>query len=238
MFIIEIAGLHIAVDHIYGRVARLCHNYIASGSTYDFMVRAGEEDISGEIKAAGRKISPAVAETACIYRAICERLPEYGAYMLHAAAVEYGGRAYAIAAASGTGKSTHARMWTLAFGKAARIINGDKPIVRWSESGARIYGTPWCGKEGLGLNTSAPLAGICYLQRGEDNEIWPAGSHESLKRLIRQVYIPRSPGRAALLLSLLDRTVREIPAWVLACNISPEAAITAYEAMKNRAAEL
>jgi hypothetical protein len=238
MFIIKIAGLYIAVDHKHDRVARLCSNYIVSGSTYDFLVRAGEEDISNEIKAAGQKISPANAEAACIYRAICERLPEYGAYMLHAAAVEYGRRAYAFAASSGTGKSTHARMWTLAFGKAARIINGDKPIVRWSESGARVYGTPWCGKEGLGLNTSSPLAGICYLLRGEENKIRRAGSHESLERLIRQIYIPRSPERAVFLLPLLDRTVREIPAWVLVCNISPEAAITAYEAMKNRAVEL
>lgn len=230
MFIIRIAGLNIAVENKYAGVARRCRDYLVGGGSYDFSVCAGEDDIAGEISAAG--VSRAAAEAASIYRAICERLPEHGAYMLHASVVEYRGCAYAFAAGSGVGKSTHAKMWRRAFGEDARIINGDKPVVRWSSAGARVYGTPWCGKEGWNINTSSPLAGICFLERGEDNTIRRAGRHESVERLIKEVYIPRSPGAAAQLMPLLDRTLREIPVWVLACNISSQAAIVAYEAMK------
>ena len=47
--------------------------------------------------------------------------------MLHASAVEYGGRAVCFSAPPGTGKSTHAERWARLFG--ASILNDDKPAL-------------------------------------------------------------------------------------------------------------
>ena len=52
-------------------------------------------------------------------------------------------------------------------------MNDDKPFVRISEDGAKIYGTPYCGKEGLNTNISVPLRAVCILERSEKNRIEP-----------------------------------------------------------------
>lgn len=52
-------------------------------------------------------------------------------------------------APSGTGKSTHTRMWQECFGERVTVINDDKPLIKINDSEAVIYGTPWCGKHGI-----------------------------------------------------------------------------------------
>ena len=81
--------------------------------------------------------------------------------MLHASAVEYGGQAVCFSAPPGTGKSTHTEKWTRLFG--ASILNDDKPALRRESGVWQVYGTPWCGKEALHQNRSAPLRAICFL---------------------------------------------------------------------------
>jgi hypothetical protein len=66
---------------------------------------------------------------------------------LHASAVELEGRVYLFSGDSGVGKSTHTRLWQQVFGESARIINDDKPALRYLDGVWYAYGTPWCGKE-------------------------------------------------------------------------------------------
>ncbi len=46
---------------------------------------------------------------------------------------------------SGTGKSTHSRMW-LENIEGSTLLNDDAPAVRISADGTTAYGTPWSGK--------------------------------------------------------------------------------------------
>ncbi len=50
--------------------------------------------------------------------------------MLHASAIVVGNSAYLFSASSGTGKSTHTKLWQECFGDKAVIINDDKPVIR------------------------------------------------------------------------------------------------------------
>ena len=136
-------------------------------------------------------------------------------------------------AKSGTGKSTHTSLWLEHFGERARIINGDKPLLRFIDGKLFVYGTPWCGKEGLNINTSSQLKALCFLERGTDNSIRRLSDSEIVARLFHQLIMPQDMQAADCLLQLLDRTVKEIPVWLLRCNISQEAVITAYEAMSS-----
>ena len=61
---------------------------------------------------------------------------------------------------SGTGKSTHSRLW-LENVPGATLLNDDNPIVRLTLVGAIVYGSPWSGKTPCYKNESAPLAGVC-----------------------------------------------------------------------------
>lgn len=235
MFDIELAGLLISIDSKYESVRSYCRDYIVErgGRQADFSVRVSIEEIEGEMSSSTHPLSPAYAEKICVYRKICERLPEYGAFMLHSAVVELDGIAYAFTAPSGTGKTTHALMWTRTFGSRARIINGDKPIISLNGKDFNVWGTPWSGKEGFNINISAPLGGICFLQRGEENSIRAAGSTEKISRILPAVLIPREVGMLERIMPLIDRTTKEIPMWVLSCTVSKQAAAIAYEAMSS-----
>ncbi len=231
MFSIRIADINVGIDNRYDGVRRLCRDYCIDSAATEFTASASDSEIAEEIKASERPVSPAYAESICIYRKICRIMPDYGAFLFHSAVVEFDGRAYAFSAPSGTGKTTHARLWVERFGSRARIINGDKPIIRFFGRDAYIYGTPWCGKEGYNLNVRSPLGAICFLERGSRNAIIPAQNHEITPRLLRQILVPRKAEEIKKMMPLLDLTVKNIPCWVLSCTISQKAAEVACGAM-------
>ena len=170
-------------------------------------------------------------ESICIYRAICRKLPLKGAMLLHGAVISDGAYGYAFTANSGVGKTTHVKLWQSAFGSEISIINGDKPIIRKLDGKWYAYGTPWCGKEGWNVNASVPLAGLCFLRRGETNAISPYSSEFAVVDIMPQLLIPDDENALMATLDLLDGVLTEIPLFELYCTISEEAARIAREAM-------
>ncbi len=142
------------------------------------------------------------------------------------------GEAYLFPAPSGTGKSPHARLWREAFGDRAVMINDDKPLLRVSEEGVRVYGTPWNGKHRLGGNLSAPLKALCVLTRDERNHIEPISREEAFAVLFQQSYRPAREENLPRLLALLERLSRKVGLYRLGCNMEPEAAIISYQGMQ------
>lgn len=228
---IRIADLNIELCHRYAYTAKYCAGYEAQFEKADLTVSTTNEEIERELENAPQGASPGYAEFICLHRAIAQSLPLFDAFVFHAAVVECDGRAYAFTAPSGTGKSTHVALWLQEFGARARVINGDKPIFRFLNGRLLAYGTPWCGKEGLGCNAASPLASLCFLERAETNRIARIDDSAVIARLFHQVFIPSTTEMAAKLLELLDRTVRTTPTYLLGCNISKEAAHVAFAGM-------
>ena len=142
------------------------------------------------------------------------------------------GYAYAFTAKSGVGKSTHTALW-LKNGPNARVLNGDKPLYRLEDDGSlTVFGTPWNGKENWGENISAPLAAICFIERGVENSIRRADEEDAVARLMHQLYLRGSRDSVTKQLILMDALVRGVPYFVLACNISDEAALLAWNTMR------
>ena len=81
------------------------------------------------------------------------------------------GLGYLFTAPSGTGKSTHIRLWRQFLGEAGHIVNGDKPFLSVEEGKVFVWGSPWAGKENWQKNRKAPLHGICLLKQGQKNKI-------------------------------------------------------------------
>lgn len=235
MFTIRIADLNIAIKNRHPQLKEFCRDYLTDKAP-DLLVEASENEIFAErelsLASLGKRISEAYAESVCVYREICRRLPNYEAFLFHSSVVEYGGRAYAFAAASGVGKSTHASLWLNRFGKDARVINGDKPIFRFKDGKLFAYGTPWCGKEGMNVNDTAQLSSICFIERGQSNEIRKIDSAEAVARMLYQVLPPRSEQEADSLFPLLEKMLSAVPCFVLKCTISSEAVEVAYNALK------
>lgn len=241
-FCIRIADLVVRVHPLHAQIAQLCRDYIACDAgpevRVDLDVRVTQADIDFERDMAteGADWTDAYLETLAVQRTIANRLPGQRRLLAHGAIIEFEGRAYLFTAPSGTGKSTHIRLWRQYLGDAVRVINGDKPFVRIPERREElpvVYGTPWAGKEGWQCNDSAPLAGIALLSRSEPgaSSIRPTSAALNIDKIMRQVYFPPDAGAAVLTLDLLDAMLARVPVYELACDMSEDAVRASFEGL-------
>ena len=166
-------------------------------------------------------------------------LLHFNGFYLHASAVSYGGRAYLFSGPSGVGKSTHTGLWQSTFGDEVKIFNDDKPALRRMEERWYAYGTPWCGKNHININMKVPLGGICFLKRSDENKIRRLGSIEALQRILPQTIRKRlNEDELLILLSHVDKLIREIPIFELENRPEPAAALLSYETMRRSAEEI
>ena len=153
----------------------------------------------------------------------------YDTFLMHGAVAAVGERAWMFTAPSGTGKTTHVRLW-LEHVPGAYVVNGDKPLIRVGRD-VTAFGTPWAGKEGLERNIGVPLSGIVLLERGAANRIEPVSFSEALPELVRQTYRPKERAACEGSLRLLSCLRGRVPIWRLRCNREPEAARLAYQTL-------
>lgn len=159
-------------------------------------------------------------------------LVEYDGLFLHASAVVRDGKAYLFSGHSGAGKSTHTQLWVKTFGNETRVINDDKPALRRVDGKWVVYGTPWCGKDGINRNEQAPLGGICFLKKADHNAIRRLSEREAMEKILAQT-IRRYPDRNKMnkLFDLLEKLLNEVPVYELENLPEPEAARLSYNMM-------
>lgn len=245
-FAMRLASKLIEVHSLHDQVERLCSDYLVEehACAPDLVVRVSQADIDREREKDGEcghsSYSDAYLETLAVYRQIAEWAPPRGLMLMHGAVVEHAGRAYLFTAPSGTGKSTHVRLWRSFLGDAVRIINGDKPLVSVALSGASpvvAYGTPWAGKEGWQRNASAPLAGVCFLSQAERCSIARISPVEAFDAVMRQVYLPSDGAALVATMDLLDAFLRSVPAYRMACDMSEDAVRCSFETLTGESFE-
>ena len=158
--------------------------------------------------------------------------------MLHASAIEVDGKAYLFSGPSGVGKSTHTGLWKQMLGEGARIFNDDKPALRYMDGVWYAYGTPWCGKDGININLKVPVAGICFLKRGEENSIRRLTKQEASFSVVAQT-VRRFRNEELLdrMLALVEQLTGDIPIYELTNRPELEAARLSFETMRRGAKE-
>ena len=111
----------------------------------------------------------------------------HGVLEMHASVIENQGKGYLFLGKSGTGKSTHSRLW-LAYVPGSRLLNDDNPIVRLHDDGSIwVYGSPWSGKTSCYINQGVPVGGIVKLSQAPENRIRRCGLPESYAALYSSV---------------------------------------------------
>lgn len=160
------------------------------------------------------------------------KLIERGGLLLHSSAIVKDGRAFLFSGNSGVGKSTHTGYWLNLF-EDAFVLNDDKPALRAFEGGFMVYGTPWSGKHDISRNESAPLGGIAFLERSQQNfmELMPAA--EAAKNILAQTVRCIERESMERLLATMDRLVREMPIYRLGCTKDVSAAELSSSIMLN-----
>lgn len=222
----RIAGLTVAMMDIAGRTAEQAEAYRCDAvSEADIVLDNNYESLF--------KDHPNMDPDDVQYMYTCgsfyTQLLDFDGMMLHSSAVVVDGRAYLFSAASGTGKSTHTKLWLKHFGDRAYILNDDKPALRLIDGVWHACGTPWSGKHDLSRPECVPLAGIAMVNRDETNHIERFTGPKALYELLTQTLRPKN--KLPELLELMDKLVRQVPVWSLYCNMDPEAAMVSYRAM-------
>lgn len=229
VFVIQLAGLRVRIENRFSFIEQQCRAYLCEDGEVAFSVSATPDEILEEQK--NGEGAQEYCESICIYRNICERMADYNIFLMHSSVLEKDGYAYAFAAKSGVGKSTHTALWMKNI-EGARILNGDKPLYRLESDGTvTVFGTPWNGKENWGENCSATLAAVCFLERGEENEIRIATEEEALDRLIHQLYLRGARVTVTKQLAMMDAMISRVPFYIMKCTISDDAAKLAYQTM-------
>lgn len=94
-----------------------------------------------------------------------------GALEMHSSVVMNDGRGYLFLGRSGTGKSTHSRMW-LENIPGTELLNDDNPILRVMPGGqARVFGSPWSGKTPCYKAKDVPVGAVVRIDRAPANSI-------------------------------------------------------------------
>lgn len=224
------ADINYKISNIYSDLERACRDYlIPYDSECDEVITITEQDIDSENNDGG--YSREYLEFISVCRKISNNLPLHNAFLFHSAVFDVCGEGVALAAVSGTGKTTHMLLWRKLLGDKLTIVNGDKPFVRFFDnepSTPYAYGTPWNGKEKLGCNMRTPLRHICFIERAEKNSCEKIGISDAINLIFKQIYIPNEPQAAANALSLVDRLLSSCDLWRIRCNMDISAAQTAY----------
>lgn len=158
----ELITIHLIPDYATEPVA---HFYMTADLTTGYLyILSGSADTASELGTAKYALDTALMMQYAFASASRETL------LVHASCIVYKGRAYAFLGRSGSGKSTHSRLW-LQHIQGSELLNDDNPVVRITDSGILIYGSPWSGKTPCYRNASAPLGALVQIYQDSVNEI-------------------------------------------------------------------
>ncbi len=92
------------------------------------------------------------------------------AVAIHSSAIVVDNMCALFLGESGTGKSTHTRLWRENIAGAS-LLNDDSPIIRIIGNKAMAYGSPWSGKTPCYKTECYPIGMICRLSQAPHNKM-------------------------------------------------------------------
>lgn len=148
----------------------------------------------------------------------------------HGVLMEYEGNGIIISAASGTGKTTHARLWRDL--RRALIINGDRAVCAKTAEGWTGYGLPWSGTSGEQINRSVAIRALVVLRRGETNEAHRISALEAFHQVFAHVLYPSwDKALTEKMMDLLESFLCDVPIFLLSCRPDAESVDVLHDAL-------
>ncbi|MCF2582556.1 hypothetical protein [Bacteroides caecigallinarum] len=153
--------------------------------------------------------------------------------LIHASVAVADGKGYVFLGKSGTGKSTHTRLWLNNI-PGAWLLNDDNPVVKIENDGSvMVYGSPWSGKTPCYRNEKAPLGAVVRLSQAP---------HNSIRRLSGiQAYAALAPSASSMkwdrvmadgLHKTLSGVIQSVGVFHLECLPDADAAFICHDAVK------
>ena len=143
--------------------------------------------------------------------------------LLHASVIRYEGLAHLFFGVSGTGKSTHSRLW-LTYVPGCDLMNDDNPVIRFEDGRLMVYGSPWSGKTLCYRNVVAPVRALVRLEQAPVNRIGRLHALDAYASVIAAVSTIRwNPVIMDRLIPTVERVAMNEPCWRLECRPDAEA---------------
>ena len=159
----------------------------------------------------------------------------HGAVAFHSSVIRYRGKGVLFLGESGTGKSTHTRLWREHI-PAAELPNDDSPIIRATEREAIVFGSPWSGKTPCYRNESCQITAVVRLSQAPHNHIRRLRPIEAIGALLPSA--PPAFARDERLsddtCGLLSRLIAQVPVYHLECLPDAAAAQLSCDTVFNR----
>ena len=159
------------------------------------------------------------------------RTSPYETLMVHASVIRHNDGGYMFLGRSGTGKSTHSRLWLNNI-EDTELLNDDNPVIRIVDGEAVVFGTPWSGKTHCYKNESVPLKAVVRLSQAPYNKIArniPLQAYASLMPACSCMRWDRSSTDA--LHKTVEKVIMCVKGWHLECLPDEDAAKTCHEAV-------
>ena len=149
----------------------------------------------------------------------------YDAVAVHTSVIMNGGKAYMFLGESGTGKSTHTRLWRQHI-EGSELLNDDSPILRIEDGEAVVYGSPWSGKTPCYKPLRLSLGGITRLSQAPHNKMRRLSTLEAMGALL-----PSCPPNFAYddnltdgMCAIISSVIATVPVFHLECLPDEQAA--------------
>lgn len=149
--------------------------------------------------------------------------------LMHSSVTVKDDKAYLFLGKSGTGKSTHSKLWIENI-EGCELLNDDNPVLRVEDNGeVRVYGSPWSGKTPCYRNLDYPVGAIVDLHQAKENRI----HRQSLLESYVSMYVSYSGYRfikemADGLHATNEKIVSTVPCYSLECLPNADAAFLCY----------
>ena len=151
--------------------------------------------------------------------------------LMHSSVIRYDGMASLFLGVSGTGKSTHSRLW-LGNIEGCDLVNDDNPVLRVEDGAVYVYGSPWSGKTPCYRNLRVPVRAIVRLDQAPRNEIKRIQGLQAYASVIAAASSIRWM-RSCMdnITATVEKVVSLTSCWHLDCTPDPEAAAVCFHAI-------
>ena len=219
------------------------YGYTFEGKTiYEFLpsrdVRAGYFVMNGDYTAGDFYPCPRIPGKITLFNVNTSLMIQYtfataglDTLLLHASVTRYKGRGNLFFGVSGTGKSTHSRLWH-EFVPGTDLMNDDNPVIRFQDGECLVYGSPWSGKTLCYRNVVAPVNALVRLEQYPENRIGRLHSLQAYASIVAAVSTIRwNHDVMSLLIPTIERVAMNVPCFQLKCRPDEEAVRVCKEAI-------
>lgn len=136
---------------------------------------------------------------------------------------------------SGTGKSTHTRLW-LQYIENSYLLNDDSPLLRIKDDKIQVYGSPWSGKTHCYQQKTVPLKAVVRLSQHPENQITRLSNLISIGAIYPSFppFFAYDDVFSGKMIHMLDKIIKDAPVYELKCRPDRQAAEVVYAAIQEQ----